>query len=147
MAKEIYEKIFSELKDEEIYSVVKQWFDGIQPMRGYPSFLVIIISLAVFAIFMYYFGIIIAFIIAPILTFAFGYRKVKPKIMKEEPPKYIEFTAITMKYTYPTKMKVSINDSLVRIEFMLGGGRTTQRIKSGWDFLSSKLWELLEHRA
>ena len=86
MAKEIYEKRFSELKDEEIYSVVKQWFDGIQPMRGYPSFLVIIISLAVFAIVMHYFGIIIALIIASILPFAFGYRKAKPKIIKEEPP-------------------------------------------------------------
>jgi len=32
------------------------------------------------------FGIIIALIIASILPFAFGYRKVKPKIIKEEPP-------------------------------------------------------------
>ena len=47
----------------------------------------------------------------------------------------------------PHKAKVSINDSLVRIEFMLGGGRTTRRIKSGWIFFSSKLWELLEHHA
>jgi hypothetical protein len=39
-----------------------------------------------FAIFMHYFGIIIALIIASILPFAFGYRKVKPKIIKEEPP-------------------------------------------------------------
>ncbi|MGB7531901.1 MAG: hypothetical protein WA977_02835 [Halobacteriota archaeon] len=33
-------------------------------------------------------------IITSILPFAFGflYRKVKPKIIKEEPPKYIEFT-------------------------------------------------------
>ena len=111
MAKEIYEKRFSELKDEEIYHVVKQWFDGIQPMRGYPNFLVLIISLVVCAIIMHYYGIIIALIIAPILTIAFGYRKVKPKIMKEETPKYMEFTAITVKSTYPTKVKVSINDS------------------------------------
>jgi hypothetical protein len=45
-----------------------------------------------FAIFMHYFGIIIALIITSILPFAFGYRKVKPTIINEEPPKYIEFT-------------------------------------------------------
>ncbi len=43
-------------------------------------------QMPLFAIFMHYFGIIIALIIASILPFAFGYRKVKPKIIKEEPP-------------------------------------------------------------
>lgn len=159
MVKAIYERQFLKLRNDEIYVVAKRWFDGIQPVRGWSLSSRFVLALLIIFVFVdtlisgaqdiIPLSVYVAISLAQLTILLWlGTRKVKPKIVEEKPPNQLVFTAVTTRLTWPSKVKVSILNSSVKMEFSIFGAQLVAMwIERGWESLSSNLWKLLEEEA